>query len=309
MIVLLPVYFFLSCSSVPEELPNQYFVIGGIAQDAGYPQIGCTKDCCNAVYAKNESMRLVTSLAFVDRQMNRFWLFDATPDIGKQLVQLQKKLPSKNFQPSGVFLTHAHIGHYTGLMYFGREAMNTQAVPVYTLPRMKQYLTSNGPWSQLAVLQNIQLQELVADSSVPINDGLTITPFLVPHRDEYAETAGFLIESRKRKALFIPDIDKWNKWNRNLEAEIRKVDRVFIDGTFYQDGELPGRNMNEVPHPFVTETMVLLKNLPLVEKDKVWFIHFNHTNPLLRETGTARREVEAKGFHVAKEGMVVSMDE
>ena len=118
--------------------------------------------------------------------------------------------------PDGIFLTHAHIGHYTGLMYLGKEAMNSSNVPVYAMPRMKTFLEENGPWSQLAKAQNIALQEMQADSSISLTANLTVTPILVPHRDEFSETVGYIISGPAKKALFIPDIDKWEKWDLDI---------------------------------------------------------------------------------------------
>ena len=81
--------------------------------------------------------------------------------------------------------------------------------------------------------------------------------------------------------MFIPDIDKWQKWDRDIRQMVKSHDDLFIDGTFYKNGEIPGRNMSEIPHPFIEETMALLETLPPSEKSKVWFIHMNHTNPAL----------------------------
>jgi pyrroloquinoline quinone biosynthesis protein B len=78
-----------------------------------------------------------------------------------------------------------------------------------------------------------------------------------------------------------------------------------VDGTFFKDGELPGRNMDEIPHPFVRETMALFDKLNIVEKRKLWFIHFNHTNPLVRKEPSACKEVRDRGFNLAEQGLVL----
>lgn len=280
----------------------------GVAQDAGYPQLGCTKECCKAVSDGRETKKHVVSLALVDAKANEYFLFEATPDITSQLSLLQKQHQLESIQPAAVFLTHAHIGHYTGLMYFGREAMNTKSLPVYILPRLDSFLRSNGPWSQLAALNNIELKQMKSDSVVELSSNIKVTALQVPHRDEYSETAGFIIQTQHKKLLFIPDIDKWQKWERNILDLIHEVDYALLDATFYKDGELPNRNMNEVPHPFVEESMALFKNLPATDKQKIHFIHFNHTNPLLKTNSTAAKEVNQKGFNIAREGMIFKME-
>ena len=197
------------------------------------------------------------------------------------------------------------LGHYTGLMQLGREAMNAKNVQVYAMPRLLSFLSTNGPWNQLVQLKNIELQSLQNDLSVQL-DGYTITPLLVPHRDEYSETVGFRIKGIRKSLLYIPDIDKWSKWNRQLIQEIEKVDYAFLDGTFYADGEV-NRPMSEIPHPFVTETIELLRNVPLSIRQRVYFTHFNHTNPLINPSNSVGDQVRKLGFQLAKEGTLISL--
>ena len=301
---------FVSCKEQGQTFQNseRFIVVLGVAQDAGYPQLGCEKQCCRDVYDGKESKKHVVSLALVNQTDSTYHLFEATPGITEQLKALQPYLFKKSYAPSSVFLTHAHMGHYTGLMYFGREAMNAKEVPVYALPRLDSFLRNNGPWSQLVTLNNIQLRSLSADSAVSVSADIKVTPLQVPHRDEFSETAGFIIQTKNKKLLFIPDIDKWNKWERSIVDLIKQVDYALLDATFYNDGELPNRNMSEVPHPFVQESMELFKSMDAADKQKVYFIHFNHTNPLLKTKSTAADEVKQKGFNIATEGLILNMD-
>ena len=279
----------------------QYITILGIAQDGGYPHIGCQKQCCADFYNGNLPKKSVVSLGLVDIEHQQKWLFDATPDMHTQLAGLQQKHIKKETLIDGVFLTHAHIGHYTGLMYFGREAYGKKNIPVFAMPKMKTFLTNNGPWSQLVSLKNIVLKNLQHDSTIILNNKLKVTPFLVPHRDEFSETVGYKIEGTKNTALFIPDIDKWHKWKKNIIEEVKKVEYAFVDATFLNQNEVK-RAMTEVPHPFIKETMNLFKNESLATKNKVIFIHFNHTNPALQKDSKERKEIEKLGFRFANEG-------
>lgn len=293
---------FASFHPLKEEDPS--IVVLGIAQDAGYPQIGCEKDCCKKVYDGKTTKQMVSSIAIVDPVSKQKWIIDATPDLPEQLKLLD------SFQAgglSGIFLTHAHIGHYTGLMYLGREAMNARKVPVYTMPRMLDFIKNNGPWSQLVSLNNIELRKIKTDSIIQLNERISVQPLVVPHRDEFSETVGYLIKTNKRSVLFIPDIDKWNKWERSITDLVKQCDYLLLDGTFYKEGELPGRNMSEIPHPFVEETMRLFAGLDTVEKRKIWFIHFNHTNPLIRENSDESKEVRANGFNLARQGSILTL--
>ncbi|MBX2877331.1 MAG: pyrroloquinoline quinone biosynthesis protein PqqB [Saprospiraceae bacterium] len=288
---------------VAESLtPNgPYLVVLGIAQDAGYPQADCKKDCCRPVWAGEASGKMVSCVGLVDPTSDQAWMLDATPDFKDQLQALQEEAPL-----AGIFLTHAHIGHYTGLMHLGREVMGAKEVPVYAMPKMAQFLTENGPWSQLVSLQNISLQPLKADSSFRLTQDLQIRPLLVPHRDEFSETVGYEIIGPAKKAIFIPDIDKWEKWDRDINTVVEQVDYALLDGSFYQEGEIPGRDMSQIPHPFVAETMARFDQLPVKERAKVHFIHLNHTNPLIWSADT-RTEVQEKHYRIAEEGMMLSL--
>ena len=291
--------------AVPDSTP--YLVVLGIAQDAGFPQANCQKECCVPAWTDPGRRRFVSCLGLVDPKSGSRWLFDATPDFPDQLHLLDTLDPRTAGTISGIFLTHAHIGHYTGLMHLGREAMGAQQIPVYAMPRMDTFLRTNGPWDQLVRLENIQLESLNAGVPVVLNEKIQVRPILVPHRDEYSETVGFYLITSQKKILYIPDIDKWNRWDQHLPALLEDVDLAFLDGTFFANGEIPNRDMSEIPHPFIMETIDLLSDLPAESKQKIYFIHLNHTNPTLQPGSSARQTVQAAGMHLATQGQIINL--
>jgi len=288
-------------------LAQPTLVVLGTVQDAGSPQIGCSKDCCKNLFTKPDATRKVVSLGIVDHAHKSSYLFEATPDITSQLRLLKGFSNTDTDLPNGIFLTHAHIGHYTGLMYLGKEALNTQQLSVYSMPRMKTHLEQNGPWSQLVSQKNISLQLLAHNTPIRLNSSLQVTPLQVPPRDEYSETVGFIINGPNKRALFIPDIDKWEKWVRSIDSLVSTVDYAFIDATFFDAAEINNRNISEIPHPFVIESMQRFEKLSTVAKKKIYFIHFNHTNPLLSEKSPSTKKVLASGFNIARMGAVFEL--
>lgn len=282
------------------EMKDPFVVVLGIAQDGGYPQAGCNKECCRRYYEGKEKKHFVSCLAVVDPVSHERFLFDCTPDFPAQLHLLDSIFPAPKIT-DGIFLTHAHIGHYTGLMFLGRETMNANAVRVYAMPEMNQFLQNNGPWSLLVKLHNIELNPLHADSTIHLNERISVTPFLVPHRHEYTETVGYRISTPAKSVIFIPDIDKWSSWDRDITKVVKENDLLFLDGTFFRNGEL-GHDMSNIPHPFIDESMKLFESLAPGEKAKIHFIHFNHTNPSILNGSDAQQEIEQKGFHVTREG-------
>ena len=274
---------------------NPYIIVLGIAQDGGAPHAACTKDCCIDKWDNPKLHNQVSSLGIVDPSTNEVWMIDATPDFSLQLNTLTMD-QKRTFK--GVFLTHAHIGHYTGLIHLGREVMGAKQIPVYAMPKMKRFLTTNGPWSQLVDLNNIDIKNLQNNTKIQLNNNLSITPFIVPHRDEFSETVGYRIHGPNKSLIFIPDIDKWEKWSQNIEDVVEDNDFSLLDGTFYDINELPGRDMSEIPHPFIVESMEILKNIN--NKSGVHFIHLNHTNPALNRQSTVMKMIKNSGLNVAK---------
>ncbi|MGI9237504.1 MAG: MBL fold metallo-hydrolase [Woeseiaceae bacterium] len=299
---LLSILTLLSCTPVLGG-DASYIHILGITQDAGYPQANCYEAHCKRAWTDKALRRTASSIAIVDATSRKKYLFDATPDIREQLYRLNEGAPDGEFRLVGVFLTHAHIGHYTGLMHFGHEASSTRDLPVYAMPRMHEFLSVNGPWDQLVRYGNIRLRKLEDGREIRLNDAISVTPFRVPHRDEYSETVGYRIQGTNKSAVYIPDIDKWDRWTVDIKTLVRSVDYALIDATFFTDGELPGRDMSNIPHPFVAESMVLFDDLSDEEKSRVVFIHMNHTNPLLIDGSPEQAEVERRGFRFAREGM------
>ena len=280
-----------------------YVRVLGIAQDAGYPQAGCYQPHCMRAWENPSLRRMASSIAVVDDSTHSKYLFDATPDMREQLYALHTFAPDDDYQLNGVFLTHAHIGHYVGIMHFGHEAMGAHGVPVYAMPRMHDYLSSNGPWDQLVRFENIALQAMQDGKVEAFGERLRITPFLVPHRDEYSETVGYRIDGPNKSAVFIPDIDKWDSWKTDIRDIVRSVDYALLDATFFADGELPGRDMSKIKHPFVAESMALFDGMTAEEKSRVIFIHMNHSNPLLIDGSEEQAIVTGRGFRFAFEGM------
>jgi len=286
---------------VLSEGSKPYLYILGVAQDAGYPQAGCYKEHCMPAWEDTKLRRGAVSLGLIDPGSHQKYMFEATPNFPAQLFDLDTEAPDSQFRLAGIFLTHAHIGHYAGLMFLGHEVMGATNVPVFAMPRMSQFLSTNGPWDQLVNFKNISLQPL-QDQQTQNLGNIKVTPFLVPHRDEYSETVGYRIDGPNKSAIFIPDIDKWSDWQTDLAALIKTVDYALVDATFFADGELPGRDMSIIRHPFVSESMDLLKDLPFDERQKVWFIHMNHTNPLLNPDSIQSQQVRSEGFNIARQG-------
>lgn len=287
------------------------FVVLGIGQDGGAPQIGNPADPAWA----DPSLKLwAASGALIDYRHSNRYLFEATPDIREQMNFLEG-ISDGGDAPlglSGVFLTHAHIGHYAGLMFAGHESIGAKELRVFALPRMQNYLENNGPWDQLVRYENIDLIPINPKSTIELGHDLSVTAHLVPHRDEYSETAAYVVKGPSKSILFLPDIDDWDRWesefNTRIEDMISRVDIAYLDATFFDNNELPGRDMSQIPHPRVKDSMTRFEKLPRPEQEKVRFFHINHTNKIRYATSEQSKDVQQSGFKVAKRGERTCLD-
>ncbi len=279
----------------------------GSAQDGGIPQIGCYCPNCQKARIDPLFSRLISSLAILDLRNNKAYIIDTTPDLRIQYDRIHKRLrrgkPGRKNVPNGILLTHAHIGHYTGLMFYGYESLSTQNLPVYCSRQMGDFLSSNGPWDQLVRMKNISLQYFDLDKKENITENISVIPFHVPHRNEYTDTLGLKIIGPKKSLLYIPDIQSWSGWHRSIKEEVEKTDIAILDGTFFSPDELPGRDLTKIGHPFITTSLKILKDTVRSGRKKVLFTHLNHTNLALNPEGKERRTVFEAGCGIASEGM------
>lgn len=292
-------------------------VVLGVSQDGGIPQVNVQND---PAWEDASLRRRVVSLGLIDHEAGTRYIFEATPDFREQMHDLNA-IAGTEGAPDGIFITHAHIGHYTGLMFLGFESMSAENVPVFVPPIMEGFLTESGPWSQLLEYGNIRVTELLSHQIVPDENGdptlwggwntgfradnLRVEAFLVPHRREFAATVGYRIRGPELSAIFIPDIDSWDEWaeeGTRIEDVVMENDIVYIDATFFDNNELPGRDMSGFPHPRVSETMDLFQDYPDEIRQRIRFIHYNHTNPIRFPDSEQAQEVWERGYRIAEEG-------
>jgi pyrroloquinoline quinone biosynthesis protein B len=270
-------------------------VLLGVAQDGGVPHLGCRQAFCREARRDPSKRRLVASLGLIDPAAGKRFVIDATPHFPEQVDRL-------GGLPDAILLTHAHIGHYLGLAQLGREVLGAKRLPVYCTASMARFLRENGPWKRFVALENIEIREIASGVEFELTPSLRATAIPVPHRDEDSDTVAYLVSGPSRRLLWLPDIDKWEKWNRRIEEIVRASSLLaFVDGTFFSADEIPGRSIRDIPHPLVPETVARFGGTAPAPPARVFFVHLNNTNQLLWDR-SARRDLERKGFGIAQEG-------
>jgi pyrroloquinoline quinone biosynthesis protein B len=308
--------FFLACAGHPVEgtMPTDSPVLGprvrilGIAQDGGLPHAACSCPRCDAARKDPTLSSPVASLGIITPDAQKAYLIDASPDIIEQLDAMSdvRDLEAKRVDRTpvdGIFLTHAHMGHYLGLAHLGFEAINTRALPLWASASMASFLKQNAPWSQLIELKNLEMRPFKDGDVVTLDEGVEVKAVHVPHRAEYTDTFAFIMKGTRKSVLYVPDISPWHKLNRPLADLFAHVDVALVDGTFYSGDELPGRDTQEIGHPLIVDTMELLQSRVDAGTLKVYFVHLNHSNPALDPNSEEREHLESRGFFVGWPGM------
>jgi pyrroloquinoline quinone biosynthesis protein B len=294
----------------PTPLADLHALVLGTVQDAGLPQVGCYSERCDRARTA-VSPRYVASLALVEPESERFWLVDATPDITRQVDLIDhpafRERAGQRRPFDGIFLTHAHIGHYLGLALLGNEGMGIRDTPAYCTAAMAAFLADNAPWSLLVDQGRIVPTVLEPGRWHEIDGSFRVQPITVPHRDEFADTVGFVFQGERASLLYVPDINSWEAWDRDVEQMVAAVDVALLDGSFYSLDELPGRTIDDVPHPLMPLTMDRLQGVIDRGESRVVFTHLNNSNPALDEGGPEAMEVVRRGFEIAREGMRVEL--
>lgn len=281
----------------------------GTVQDAGFPQVGCYTERCErgrALHAEGRG-RYVSSLALIEPEAERFYLVDATPDITRQIDLIEepafRRRAAERHPFDGILLTHAHIGHYTGLAVLGNEGLGIRDTPVYCTQAMADFLSTNVPWSFLVDQGRIVPAPLPLDRWHRLDEHLEVQLWKVPHRDEFADTVGFVFRGPNASLLFLPDINAWRLWERDVVEAVSSVHIAMLDGSFWSMDEMPGRRVEDVPHPLITGTMDVLQDVADARRTRVVLTHLNNSNPALDEGGPQQLEIRRRGFELAREGM------
>ncbi len=246
----------------------------GIAQDGGVPHLFCSCSNCRKFHHNVASLLVETSTSKI--------LIDATPNITEQLG---------NTKIDAVIITHLHIGHYIGLLYFGKEVANTKKIPLFSSASNLEFLQSHEPFATLIRNKNLIPYAIYPDQEFTIKE-LTIMPFEVPHRNEFGNTLGIEIIGRKR-LVYIPDMDYLSQKTIDI---IQNSDISLIDGTFFSNHEIP--RQENVPHPPILQSIKKLNP----ELSQIIFTHLNHTNPALNIQSNEYSQIKEMGFDVADEG-------
>ena len=282
-------------------------VILGTSQDGGVPQAGC--GCSNCSMAiEDPSLRLHPVSCAIRGSDGSIHIIEATRSLAEQLSIAASVLgEGRTVLPETVCLTHSHLGHIDGLGQFGNEAMGLENVPLFASESVQSSLRDRYVLSPFRAIGFTPGHPFYPSEGC----GFTYTMVPVPHRDEVSDTHAVLIRGPMSSLLFLPDHDGWSGTLNSAGApDLRNwlgslgVEFALLDGTFWDSKELPGRDMSQIPHPPIEETLERLGDR--VDGDpEIMFFHLNHTNPVLGRGSVEREKVISMGWSIAEQGSLI----
>jgi len=279
-------------------------VLLGTAQDGGVPHAGCSCPRCMAAHA-DHSLRRHPVACGIRGSDGSLHLIEASRSLPDQMRLWAEATGADGVaRPDTVSLTHVHLGHIDGLGQFGDEVMGCSGLPLFASPSVIEELGSRGSLSPFSPSEVASMERF--QPSADCGFELEFVP--VPHRDELADTHAIVIRGPIRSLLFLPDHDDWGQTlARHGANSVRQwlsvlgIDIALVDGSFWDSDELSGRDMSQIPHPTVTETIARLGER-VGEDPEIHFIHLNHSNPLLEPGSNQAEEVSDLGWNVGRQG-------
>ena len=237
-------------------------------------------------------------------------MVDTTQAFEEQMHLLWSRRPSSSDHrqeryapPELIILTHAHTGHYVGLWQFDRSVLAAPATTVLVPPRTAGLLKANEPWQAMIREGFLKIDSFEWDVELESIEGVAITPWQVPHRSEWpTDTAALHIRGPNSTVLYLPDIDFWDEWDRDVVEAVSGVDVAILDGSFWAQPTSP-----DVPHPPIVETIERLQSVVDSGTSRVLFTHLNHSNPVAAISSAERQELESRGYGVAEDGMAIEI--
>ena len=285
----------------------------GTAQDGGIPQAGCSCERCNEAHKDLKLRKYPVSLGIIGTDGSKH-IIEVTKNLSEQLM-IWSTNGNELFIPETVSITHLHLGHVEGIGQFGKPVMASKEVDVFLSHKNKNIFDERSDIKLMIEENNIRTHAKNFNQLFePMQGcGFSLQFISIPHRSELGDTAAIIIKGNKRNILFMPDQDSWketleyySKENIREFLKMFDINEALIDGTFWSMEELPGRNISEIPHPTIQDSLKLLGKR--MENDpRISFLHLNHSNPVNDIGSKQRKIVEENGWRVSEIGDVLKL--
>ena len=305
----------------------------GSAAGGGFPQWNC--NCSNSSKARKNpekaKPRTQSSIAVSVDDGNKWFLFNASPDLRQQInenIELQPKKGIRHSPIQGVFLTNGDVDHIAGLL----NLRESHPLSIYATSKVLKILKNNSVFNVLNP-KFVERREVKLNKTILLEDknknslDIEVEVFPVPGKvalyledetkgkdfgTEEEDTIGLKIVDKKTKKYFFY-LPACAQMTENLKNKLKNAPLVFFDGTLWKDDEMllaevgvnkTGTRMGHMSMSGPKGTIKMFKDLNV---EKKFFIHINTTNPALLEDSDQRKEINEEGWEVSYDGMEVNL--
>jgi len=304
----------------------------GSAAGGGFPQWNCNGRNSADLRKGVAGLRARTQASLAVSANGHDWvLLNASPDLRQQINETPELQPAfdkgpRNSPINAVILTNADVDALAGLLTL-REA---QPLTIYGSKRVLDVLASNSIFDVLDA-SLVSRKPMALGRSFLVEGpsgrvGIEVEPFPVPGKvalyledakagaglgTQEGDTIGLnVIEAGSdRHFFYVPNCAKVDP---ATAARLKGAPLLFFDGTLYTNDEMvvqglmnkTGERIGHMNISGPSGTIAAFADLGV--KRKI-FIHINNSNPVLRENSPERAAVEASGWEVAYDGMVIGV--
>ncbi len=290
----------------------------GSAAGGGFPQWNCGCALCALARAGDPRARPRSQVCVAVSAGRQDWvLVGAPPDLRQQILDNPALAPraARDSPVAGVVLVSADVDGMAGLLVLREQ----QRLLVWAPAPILRILAENPIFASLdpALVERIEVTP-----GQPVDTGLGLTlsllemPGKVPlYREdrgaaaaEPASTYAARLESGAATVVIAPGCAEITG---AVRAQLARADALFFDGTLFTDDEMvraglshkTGRRMGHVPVSGPGGSLDGLSDHP----GRRIYLHINNTNPMLLEGSPEHRTVQAGGWEVAFDGMLVEL--
>jgi len=291
----------------------------GSAAGGGVPQWNCACKNCAAVRSGAQAARSQSSFA-VSGDGERWYLINVSPDVATQIEAFAPLQPrgARGTPIAGFLLTDANVDHLGGLAVLRQQGehrfvVRSSAVVREIAIRQPAFAAfAAPPHAWLPVHGGQPCEPAYADEAIGtalIVRSLNV-PGLTPGFDGRRAVEGAVLAFEVTDArtggtvLFAP---VFASVDAGLREAIARADVTFLDGSFFNDDEMPAlglgeKRANSLGHLPVGGEEGSLHIVAGMRNRRV-FSHVNNSNPMLDPDSPAALAVAEAGAEVAYDGM------